>query len=65
MYNNRITGFIPLVDGDGVQHTVEVSVLVDFDAGEFIFTAANDGELLTGMTCSEDDGYYTLKIGII
>lgn len=64
MYNNRITGFIPMVDGDGVKHTVEVSVLVDLDNGEFVLTAALDGELFTGMTCTEDHGIYTLKIGI-
>lgn len=64
MYNNRITGFIPMVDGDGVKHTMEVSVLVDWDNGQFVLTAAYDGELFTGMTCTEDNGIYTLQIGV-
>ena len=64
MYNNRITGFIPMVDEDGVKHTVEVSVLVDLDNGQFVLTAAYDGELITGMTYTEDDGKYILQMGV-
>lgn len=61
MYNNRITGFIPMVDGDGVQHTMEVSVLADLDNSQFVLTVAYDGELITGMTCTESSGVYTLS----
>lgn len=60
MFKNKIVGFIPMVDEEGVQHTMEVAVHVDIEAGTFIFTAAYDGELITGMTITESSGIYTL-----
>jgi len=63
MFNNKVLGFIPFIDSDGVQHTMEVAVHVDIDKGEFVFTAAYDGELITGLEMTESSGVYTIAAG--
>lgn len=62
MYNNKIVGFIPYVDSDGVQHTLAVSIGVDLE-GSFTLTIESDGELLTGLEMTESSGVYTIAAG--
>lgn len=62
MYNTAISGFIPFVDGDGVQHTMEVRIGVDLE-GAFTLTIEADGELITGLEMTEDSGVYTIAAG--
>lgn len=35
MFNNKVLGFIPFIDEDGVQHTMAVSVLADVENETF------------------------------
>lgn len=62
MYNNAIAGFIPFVDGDGLQHTLAVRLGVDLE-GSFTLTIEADGELVTGLEMTESSGVYTIAAG--
>lgn len=62
MYNNAIVGFIPFVDGEGVQHTLAVRFGVDLE-GAFTLTIETDGELITGLEMTESSGVYTIAAG--
>lgn len=44
MYNNKVQGFIPLIDNDGVQHNFTVSVLADIENATFYALVELDGE---------------------
>lgn len=44
MFNNKVLGFIPFIDSDGVQHTMAVSVLADVENETFYALVEVDGE---------------------
>lgn len=63
MFNTALVGFIPLVDNDGVKHTVEARLNMDLENFEYKLTIAFDGELLTGLVMTESSGVYTIEQG--
>lgn len=63
MFNSALVGFIPVVDNEGVKHTVEARLGIDLENFEYTLNIAFDGELITGLEMTESDGVYTIAAG--
>ena len=63
MFNSALVGFIPVVDNEGVKHTVEARLGIDLESFEYTLTIAMDGELVSGLEMTESSGVYTIALG--